>query len=69
MKNKYYYYVTYSVKDGKTTYIKGVTCTSNNDFLFLDVEYDLVKHYKNSIDNIVITFYKEITKETYYNYE
>lgn len=69
MKNKYYYYVAYSVKDGKTTYIKGVTCTSNNDFPFLDVECDLVKHYKNSIDNIIITFYKEITEETYYNYD
>ena len=68
MKDKYYYYVAYSVKDGKTTYIKGVTCTSNDDFPFLEVESDLAKHYRNSIDNIVITFYKEITEETYKTY-
>ena len=34
MKYKYYYYVAYSIKDSKITYIKGVKCTSNNNFPF-----------------------------------
>ena len=68
MKKKYYYYVAFSVKYGKTPYIKGVRYITNDDFPFSDVECDLAKHYRNSIDNIVITFYKEITEETYKTY-
>ena len=59
MKKKYYYYVANIVQSGSTSYIKGTTCTTKNDFPLSNIEYYIVKYYKKFIQNIVITLYKE----------
>ena len=71
MKKKYYYYVATVVQNGSTSYIKGTTYTTKDDFPLSDIEYYIAKRYKKIIQNIVITFYKEITEDTYkvYNNE
>lgn len=68
MKKKYYYYVVTVVQNGGTSYIKGTTYTTKNDFPLSDIEYYIAKHYKKLLQNIVITFYKEITEENYKSY-
>lgn len=68
MKKKYYYYVATVVQNGSTSYIKGTTYTTKDDFPLSDIEYYIAKRYKKFIQNIVITFYKEITEDTYKAY-
>ena len=68
MKKKYYYYVATVVQSGSTSYIKGTTCTTKDDFPLSDIEYYIAKHHKNFIQNIAITFYKEITESNYKSY-
>ena len=68
MKKKYYYYVATVVHNGSTSYIKGTTCTTKDDFPLSDIEYYIVKYHKKFIQNIVIIFYKEITESNYKSY-
>lgn len=68
MKEKYYYYAAVAIQNESISYIKGVTYTTKDDFPFLDVENDIAKQYKNITQNIVITFCKRITKNTYKTY-
>ena len=57
------YYVATVVQNGSTSYIKGTTYTTKDDFLISDIEYYIAKHHKNFIQNIVITLYKEIAED------
>lgn len=68
MKKTYYYYSAVAIQNESISYIKGVTYTTEKDFPFLDVENDIAKSYNNITQNIVITFYKKITKTTYKTY-
>ena len=57
------YYVATVVQSGSTSYIRGTTCTTKNDFPLSNIEYYIVKYYKKFIQNIVITLYKEIAED------
>ena len=62
------YYVATVVQSGSTSYIKGTTYTTKDDFPLSDIEYYIAKYHKKFIQNIAITFYKEITESNYKSY-
>lgn len=68
MKKKYYYYVAILSKDRDIIYVKGTYNTTTNDFLIQKVEEHVLENLTISVDSIVISFYKEITEETYKTY-
>lgn len=65
---KYYYYVAIITKRGKTSYTHGTVKTETNDFPLLETEIKLSEHYLIAHNDVVVTFYKEITKENYKSY-
>lgn len=68
MKKKYYYYVAILSKDRDIIYVKGTYNTTTNDFPIQKVEEHVLENLTMSVDSIVISFYKEITEETYKTY-
>lgn len=68
MKRKYYYYVaTIQLNIGLLS-TKGTLSTTEDDFPLRFLENYLVNKNKTSRKYIIITFYKEITKENYISY-
>lgn len=65
---KYYYYVAIITKNGNVFYTHGIVKTELNDFPLLETENKLSKNHSITPRDIVITFYKEITKENYKSY-
>ena len=65
---KYYYYVAIITKNGNVFYTQGIVKTEFNDFPLLETENKLSKRNSITPRDIVITFYKEITEETYKSY-
>ena len=68
MKKKYYYYVASILKASTVSYARGTIKTKTNDFPLLETENKLSRHHIVPPYNVVITFYKEITEETYKTY-
>ncbi len=68
MKVKYYYYVVAITQGNSVIYIKGTLNTIKDDFPLRGVQDYIVEHYKKSIKNIAIIFYKEITEDNYKTY-
>ena len=68
MKKKYYYYVAILSKDRDIIYVKGTYNTITNDFPIQKVEEHVLENLTMPVDSVVITFYKEITEETYKTY-
>lgn len=68
MKKKYYYYVAILSKGSDIIHIKGAYSTTKDDFPLREVENHILEDFTISIDSIVISFYKEITKENYESY-
>lgn len=65
---KYYYYVAIITKRGKTSYTHGTVKTETDDFPLLETENKLSEYYAIEPNDVVITFYKEITENTYKTY-
>lgn len=68
IKEKYYYYVAILSKGRDIIHIKGTYGTIKDDFPLREVEKHILKDFVIPTDSIVITFYKEITKENYESY-
>ena len=68
MNKKYYYYVAIISKSDKVSYTRGTVKTETNDFPLLETENKLSEHYSISPNDAVVTFYKEITENTYKAY-
>ena len=68
MNKKYYYYVAILSKDRDIIYIKGTYNTTTNYFPIQKVEEHVLENLTMPVDSIVISFYKEITEETYKTY-
>lgn len=68
IKKKYYYYVAILSKGRDIIHIKGTYGTTKDDFPLREVEKHILEDFVIPTDNIVITFYKEITKENYESY-
>ena len=68
MKKKYYYYVAILSKDRDIIYVKGTYNTTTNDFTIQKVEEHVLENLTMPVDSVVISFYKEITEETYKTY-
>lgn len=68
MKKKYYYYVAILSKDRDIIYVKGTYNTITNDFPIQKVEEHVLENLTMPVDSVVISFYKEITEETYKTY-
>ena len=65
---KYYYYVAIITQKGKTSYTHGTVKTETDDFPLLETENKLSEYYAIVLNDVVITFYKEITENTYKTY-
>lgn len=65
---KYYYYVAMITKNGNVFYTHGIVKTEFNDFPLLETENKLSEYYAIAPNDVVITFYKEITENTYKTY-
>jgi hypothetical protein len=68
IKKKYYYYVAVLSKGRDIIHIKGTYGTTKDDFPLHEVEKHILEDFVIPTDSIVITFYKEITKENYKSY-
>lgn len=68
IKKKYYYYVAVLSKGRDIIHIKGTYGTTKDDFPLREVEKHILEDFVIPTDSIVITFYKEITKENYESY-
>lgn len=68
IKEKYYYYVAILSKGRDIIHIKGTYGTTKDDFPLREVEKHILEDFVIPTDSIVITFYKEITKENYKSY-
>lgn len=68
IKEKYYYYVAMLSKGRDIIYIKGTYSTTKDDFPLREVEKHILEDLVIPTDSIIITFYKEITKENYKSY-
>lgn len=68
VKEKYYYYVAILSKGRDIIHIKGTYGTTKDDFPLREVEKHILEDFIIPTDSIVITFYKEITKENYKSY-
>lgn len=67
MKKKYYYYVALLTNGNNIIYVKGTYETTKDDFPIQEVEKHVLKNFKMPI-RVIISFYKEITKENYKSY-
>lgn len=67
MKKKYYYYVAILSRGSDIIHVKGTYSTTKDDFPIQEVEKHVLKNFKMSI-RVIISFYKEITKENYESY-
>ena len=68
MDRKYYYYVAILSRGSNMIHVKGTFNTTLNDITLKEVEKHVIENVKLPIDNIVISFYKEITRENYESY-
>lgn len=68
IKEKYYYYVAILSKGRDIIHIKGTYGTTKDDFPLREVEKHILEDFVIPTDSIIITFYKEITKENYKSY-
>lgn len=68
IKKKYYYYVAMLSKGKDIIHIKGTYGTTKDNFPLREVEKHILEDFVIPTDSIVITFYKEITKENYKSY-
>ena len=68
MNTKYYYYVAILSRGGSIIHVKGTYSTTKDDFPLQEVENHILENCTFMIDSIVISFYKEITKENYKSY-
>lgn len=68
MKKKYYYYVAQVLVGRSVAYTRDTIKTRANDFPLLEIENNLSKYHSVSSNDVIITFYKEITEETYKTY-
>lgn len=68
IKEKYYYYVAILSKGRDIIHIKGTYSTTKDDFPLREVEKHILEDLVIPTDSIIITFYKEITKENYKSY-
>lgn len=68
IKKKYYYYVAMLSKGRDIIHIKGTYGTTKDNFPLREVEKHILEDFVIPTDSIVITFYKEITKENYESY-
>lgn len=68
IKKKYYYYVAMLSKGRDIIHIKGTYGTTKDNFPLREVEKHILEDFVIPTDSIVITFYKEITKENYKSY-
>lgn len=68
IKEKYYYYVAILSRGRDIIHIKGTYGTTKDDFPLREVEKHILEDFVIPTDSIVITFYKEITKENYKSY-
>lgn len=68
IKEKYYYYVAILSKGRDIIHIKGTYGTTKDGFPLREVEKHILEDFVIPTDSIVITFYKEITKENYKSY-
>ena len=67
MKKKYYYYVALLTNGNNIIYVNGTYETTKDDFPIQEVEKHVLKNFKMPI-RVIISFYKEITKENYKSY-
>lgn len=65
---KYYYYVAQTLIGKSTSYTRGVIKAENDDFPLLKIENNLSDYHNVSPNDVLITFYKEVTKFTYKAY-
>ena len=68
MARKYYYYVAILSRGSNMIHVKGTFNTTLNDIPLKEVEKHVIENVKLPIDSIVISFYKEITRENYESY-
>lgn len=68
MNRKYYYYVAILSRGSNMIHVKGTFNTTLNDIPLKEVEKHVIENVKLPIDSIVISFYKEITRENYESY-
>ena len=68
MDKKYYYYVAILSRGSNMIHVKGTFNTTLNDIPLKEVEKHVIENVKLPIDSIVISFYKEITRENYESY-
>jgi hypothetical protein len=68
MDRKYYYYVAILSRGSNMIHVKGTFNTTLNDIPLKEVEKHVIENVKLPIDSIVISFYKEITRENYESY-
>lgn len=64
-KKKYYYYVAIIFRDTNKVFVKSVYSTTKDDFPITEVEDMVAENHLSSANNIVISFYKEITEDSY----
>lgn len=65
---KYYYYVAQVLIGKSMGYTRDAIKTETNDFPLLEIENSLSEYYSVSSNDVIITFYKEITEGTYKAY-
>lgn len=68
MNKKYYYYVAILLRGKDMIHVKGTYSTTKDDFPLREVENHILENCRFIIDSIVISFYKEITENTYKSY-
>ena len=62
---KYYYYVAQVLVSKSTAYTCGVIKAEDDDFPLLKIENNLSEYHSVPHNNVLITFYKEVTENTY----
>ena len=65
---RYYYYVAQTLVGKSTAYTCGAIKTEADDFPLLEIENNLSEYHSVTPNNVIITFYKEITEDTYKSY-
>lgn len=65
---KYYYYVAQVLVGKSIAYTRDAIKTKANDFPLSEIENSLSEYHNVSSNDVIITFYKEITEENYESY-
>lgn len=65
-RKKYFYYVALFIKGNSVTYISGVQI--NKDFSILYAIESIANSYNIDKNEVIISFFKEISKESYNEY-